>query len=108
SGWRAGVGSIAAGAGELRRSLLEARRAIELGGLLRPGDAAIFRYADLALHYLVDAGSARAQSFAQQALGALARPAARGIDRDTLRALCAQGFRLKPAAAALRIHPHTL
>jgi hypothetical protein len=107
AGWRAGVGSVAADAAELRRSVLEARRALELGAFRR-GGAPIARYADLALHDLVDVGSARAQLFAQQTLGPLARAATRGIYRDTLRALSAQGFRLKPAAAALKIHPHTL
>jgi purine catabolism regulator len=86
--------------------VLEARRAIELGALLQRGGG-VYRYADLALHDLVDVASPRAQTFAQQTLGPLARAAARPY-RETLRALCAQGFRLKPAAAALEIHPHTL
>jgi hypothetical protein len=107
NGWRAGVGSVAADAAELRRSVSEARRALDLGATRRGGPA-IARYADLALHDLVDADSARAQLFAQQTLGPLARTATRGIYRDTLRALSAHGFRLKPAAAALKIHPHTL
>ncbi len=106
-GWRAGVGAVAADAAGLRRSALEARRALELGTLLRRASAT-HRYADLALHDLVDTGSSRAQAFAEQTLGSLARSGARGIYRETLRALCAQGFRLKPAAAALGIHPHTL
>jgi DNA-binding PucR family transcriptional regulator len=41
-------------------------------------------------------------------LGALAEPEAGATYRQTLRALCQQGFRLKPAAADLEIHPHTL
>lgn len=107
AGWRAGIGSAAADASALRRSALEARRAIDLGTLLL-STSPTYRYADLALHDLVDAGSSRAQAFAQQTLGGLARSGARGVYRETLRALCAQGFRLKPAAAALGIHPHTL
>ena len=107
AGWLAGIGSVAAEPAALRRSALEARRAIDLGTLLRSAPP-IYRYADLALHDLVDAGSSRAQSFAQQTLGALARGGTRSVYRETLRALCAQGFRLKPAAAALGIHPHTL
>ena len=106
-GWNAGVGSAAADVGGLRRSALEARRAIELGMLLRR-PSAVHSYADLVLHDLVDAGSTRAQTFAQQVLGALARPGTRRIYYATLRALCAEGFRAKPAAAALGIHPHTL
>jgi len=102
-GWRIGVGSPAADTGGLRRSALEARRALELAALLRrPG--AIHRYADFVLHDLVDVGSPRARAFAQNTLGTLTR----GIYRETLRALCSHGFRLKPAAAALGVHPHTL
>ncbi len=106
-GWRAGAGGAATDADGLRRSALEARRAIELGTLLRRRDV-VHRYADLALHDLLDTGSPRAQAFAQRILGALARPATRRIYYDTLRALAANAFRVKSAAVALGIHPHTL
>jgi sugar diacid utilization regulator len=105
--WSVGVGSSAADAAGLRRSALEARRAIELGTLLRRPPPT-YRYADIVVHDLVDAGSPRALSFAHQALGTLAISGTHGRYRETLQALCAQGFRVKPAAAALGIHPHTL
>jgi hypothetical protein len=106
-GWRAGVGGPAEDAASLRRSALEARRALELGTQLRR-TAAVHRYEDLALHDVVDAGSARAQAFAQQTLGLLGRTGGRRIYHDTLRALSQHGFRVKSAAAALGVHPHTL
>lgn len=106
-GWRAGVGGAADDAGGLRRSALEARRALELGTQLRR-PSAVHRYEDLALHDVVDAGSPRAQAFAQQTLGLLGRTGGRRIYHDTLRALSQHGFRVKSAAAALGIHPHTL
>lgn len=106
-GWRVGVGCTAADVSGVRRSIREARRAVELGALLdQPGPLDVF--AELAVLDLVDAGSPRAVDFARSVLGSLAESDACQSYRQTLAALCRSGFRLKLAAAALDIHPHTL
>jgi len=106
-GWHAGVGGAADDAAGLRRSAREAHRALAIADFRQRGGP-VHRYDELVLHDLVDVGSARAQEFARRVLGPLARPRTRKIYPDTLRALCAHGFRLKSAAAALGVHPHTM
>ena len=106
-GWRVGVGHTAHDAAGVRRSIRQSRRAVEIGTLLDLPDP-LDRYADLAVLDLVDVGSPRALDFARGVLGSLAEPEAGASYRQTLRALCRQGFRLKLAAADLEIHPHTL
>jgi sugar diacid utilization regulator len=105
--WRTGVGGVGTDAPGLRRSAREARRAIEIGVLLRQ-EKPVHRYADLALLDLVDVGSPRAEEFTRRVLGPLARPGVGEIYRKTLRAACRHGFQLKLAAAALGIHPNTM
>lgn len=105
--WRIGVGTPSDDAETLRRSAREARRAIEIGALVRK-DELVYRYAELTLYDLIDVGSSRAEEFARRVLGPLARPGAGQTYRRTLRALCTHGFHLKSAAAALGIHPHTM
>jgi sugar diacid utilization regulator len=106
-GWRTGVGGPGGDAAGLRRSIREAARAVEIGELLAL-EGAVDRYADLAVLDLVDVGSPRAADFARSVLGPLADPARSGKALETLRAMCRNGFRLKLAAAALGLHPHTL
>ena len=106
-GWRAGVGGSGEDLAGLRRSAGEAQRALDIAAVLRHAGP-VHRYAELALHDLVDIGSSRAEEFARRVLGPLASPGARKTDRETLRALCLQGFRVKLAAGALGIHPHTM
>jgi sugar diacid utilization regulator len=105
--WRTGLGCVGTGAGGLRRSAREARRAIELGTQFQP-EARLHRYPDLALLDLVDVGSPRAEDFARQVLGPLSRPGTGETYRKTLRAVCQNGFHMKVAAAALGIHPNTM
>jgi sugar diacid utilization regulator len=106
-GWRTGLGSAGADAAGLSRSVREAARAVEIGELLGL-EGALDRYAELAVLDLVDVGSPRALDFARRVLGPLADPDASGKSLETLRAMCQNGFRLKLAAAALGVHPHTL
>lgn len=106
-GWRTGVGGVGTDAAGLRRSACEAKRAVDLGVLLRLENP-LHRYADLALLDLVDVGSARAAEFARHVLGPLAQRGAGETYRKTLRAVCRHGFHLKLAAAALGIHPNTM
>jgi sugar diacid utilization regulator len=107
AGWRVGIGGPATDAAGLRRSASEARRALELGSLRDPRER-VHAYADLAVLDLVGVGSLRAEEFARRVLGPLAGPGNTGTQRKTLAAVCRHGYRLKQAAAALGIHPHTL
>lgn len=105
-GARVGLGPP--GAGEaLRRSARLGLRALQLGALLRPGEA-VHVYAELAVADLVDVDSASARAFMRDVLGPLAQPGASRTHLATLRQLARHGYRLKQAAAALDVHPHTL
>jgi len=106
-GCRIGIGRHGVGLADLRRSAREAMRAAEIGELLRLQGPA-HRHSELALFDLLDVGTPRALDFARRALGPLASPGSGETYRKTLRALCQNGFRLKVAAAALGVHPHTL
>jgi DNA-binding PucR family transcriptional regulator len=57
---------------------------------------------------MVGAGSDRALQFAQSVLGALAASPGHRTLLDTLRQLARASFRIKLAAAALSVHPHTM
>lgn len=104
---RTGLGSPGLGVEGLRRSAREAQRALRVGMILR-GSARVHRYADVAVLDLVGVGSADADAFVRIALGPLAEPRASRTTLDTLRQLARHGYRMKPAAAALSVHPHTL
>jgi sugar diacid utilization regulator len=107
AGWRVGIGGPATDATGLRRSAYEARRALELGTVLRPHER-VHSYVDVAVLDLVGLGSAHAQAFVRRVLGPLAEPGKAGNHRRTLAAVCRHGYRLKQAAAELGIHRHTL
>lgn len=104
---RIGIGRQAIGLAELRQSAREAVRAVDIGELMRL-EGPVHHHSELALFDLFDVGSPRALDFARRALGPLASPGSGETYRKTLRALCQNGFRLKVAAAALGVHPHTL
>jgi sugar diacid utilization regulator len=106
-GGRVGVGSPGRDIAGLRRSAREALRALEIGAMLGQTKRA-HRYADLAIFDLVGVGSPDAEAFMRGVLGPLAATGASGAYLETLRQLCANGYRIKLAAAALSIHPHTL
>jgi sugar diacid utilization regulator len=104
---RVGIGGAASGIACARRSAHEAVRALRIGAQVRASER-VHRFADLAVLDLVDAASAKARRFARDTLGALADAPGGGTQLDTLRELARAGFRLKVAAAALSVHPHTL
>lgn len=104
---RVGVGSAGRGVESLRRSAREALRALRIGAALR-GTERVHTYASLAILDLVHVGSPGAEEFMRRVLGALVMPGASRTYLETLRQLVAHGHRIKPAAAALSVHPHTL
>jgi hypothetical protein len=105
-GARAGVGTSGRGLASLRRSAHEALRALRIGAALG-GAPRAHRYDDVAVLDLVRAGSPDSDAFVRRTLGPLLDGASRS-PLETLRQLGAHGHRIKPAAAALGIHPHTL
>lgn len=104
---RVGLGRPGARIEGLRRSMKEAVRALEIGSNAGEGGI-LHRYQDLAVLDLLRPGSGDAEAFARSVLGPLARRGRNAQYLDTLRALARSGFRIKIAAAALSIHPHTL
>lgn len=103
---RVGLGRVGA-LESLRSSARQAQRALQLGALLRPSER-VHPYAELEVADLVDVDSASAREFMQGVLGPLSRSGASRAQLDTLRQLARHGYRLKQAAAALGVHPHTL
>lgn len=104
---RVGVGSPGRDVAALRRSAREALRALRIGAGLQ-GPARVHRYAEVAVLDLVGVDSADAEAFMRGVLGPLARAGASRTYLETLRQLSAHNYRIKLAAAALSIHPHTL
>jgi sugar diacid utilization regulator len=106
-GRHVGVGSAGRGVEALRRSASEALRALRIGALARPAEL-VHAYPELAVLDLVHVGSAGAEAFMRSVLGPLVEAGARRTSLETLRQLVAHGHRIKLAAAALSVHPHTL
>jgi sugar diacid utilization regulator len=104
---RVGLGSAGTGVEGLRRSARQALRALRIGMAL-PGAGRVRCWGEVAVHDLVGSDSASAREFMRDVLGPLARPGASRIYLETLRQLSANAYRIKPAAAALSVHPHTL
>jgi len=104
---RVGLGSAGLGIAGFLRSAREGVRALHLGAILRSRDR-VCRYTDVAVLDLVGVGSAEADGFVWRVLGPLAGKKANRTYLETLRQLSANGYRIKPAAAALSVHPHTL
>jgi len=104
---RVGLGSPGHGVSGVRRSAREALRALRIGMTLR-GAARVHAHRDVAVLDLIGVGSAGAGEFTRGVLGTLATTAASRTHLATLRALARNGYRLKLAAAALEVHPHTL
>jgi DNA-binding PucR family transcriptional regulator len=102
-----GLGSPGSGVDGLRRSAREALRALRIGSSL-PWAQRVYAYEDVAVLDLVGIDSSGAREFMRSVLGPLAVPGASRTYLETLRQLSASGYRIKPAAAALSVHPHTL
>jgi len=102
-----GLGGPATGADGLRRAAREASKALHIAASV-PGQPPVRAFRDVAVLDLVGVGSPAAREFAESVLGELARPGAAAPQLATLRALARSGYRVKLAAAALEVHPHTL
>jgi hypothetical protein len=102
---RVGVGTSGRGLASLRRSAREALRALRIGAAL---PTRVHRYDEVAVLDLVRAGSADSDAFVRRTLGPLLDGGASRSPLETLRRLGEHGHRIKPAAAALGIQPHTL
>lgn len=102
-----GLGGAGRGVEGLRRSAREALRALRIGMLLRRGQR-VHRYAEVEILDLVHVDSAATGEFVQRVLGPLLRARECRTYLETLRQLVAHGHRIKLAAAALSVHPHTL
>jgi DNA-binding PucR family transcriptional regulator len=103
---RVGLGGAARYLAGARRSAREALRALRIGTILRHKQR-VHRYADLAVLDLVGIGSPEADAFVQRVLDPL-MPSGQRAYLETLRHLSRSGYRVKVAAAALSVHPHTL
>jgi hypothetical protein len=104
---RVGLGGAGLGIAGLLRSAREAIRALGIGAILRPPQR-VHRYADVAVLDLVGVGSTEADDFVRRVLGSLSSTSSSETYLETLRQLSANGYRIKAAAAALSVHPHTL
>jgi sugar diacid utilization regulator len=104
---RVGLGSAGREIAGVRRSAREALRAFQIGASVHQTER-VHRYADLAVLDLVGVGSPHADDFVHRVLGSLATAGPKKMYLETLRALAANGYRNKPAAVALSVHPHTL
>ena len=102
-----GLGGPAQGVDGLRRAAREALKALRIASTV-PGPGPVRAFRDVAVLDLVGVGSTAATEFAEAVLGPLARADAAGPQLATLRALAHSGYRMKLAAAALELHPHTL
>jgi sugar diacid utilization regulator len=102
-----GVGGSGRGIEGLRRSAREALRALHLGTLLDRAER-VHRYPEIEILDLVQVDSLGSQEFVQRVLGPLLRARESRTYLETLRQLVAHGHRIKLAAAALAVHPHTL
>ncbi|HVH19523.1 MAG TPA: helix-turn-helix domain-containing protein [Myxococcota bacterium] len=102
-----GVGGPGRGVEGLRRSAREALRALHIGTLQRRGER-VHRFEDVEILDLVQVDSAASQEFMERVLGPLLQARASRVHLETLRQLVAHGHRIKLAAAALSVHPHTL
>jgi len=102
-----GVGGSGRGIEGLRRSAREALRALRIGVLLHRAER-VHRYAEVEILDLVQVDSVGSQEFVQRVLGPLLQSRGSRTYLETLRQLVAHGHRIKLAAAALSVHPHTL
>ncbi|GAC1643717.1 MAG: hypothetical protein NVS9B11_13440 [Candidatus Dormibacteraceae bacterium] len=105
---RAGIGGYHPGLRGISRSYLEAQQAIEVGRKLRP-DGVAHRHDELIPHLVLTQNPRLAERFVANSLGKLTEPKLRNRDQllETLEAYLVLGS-VKDAAAALKLHRHTV
>jgi len=103
---RAGIGGYHSGLRGVSRSYLEAQQAVEVGRKLRP-EAALHHYDEVAPYLVLAQNPMVAERYVHHVLGPLVGADSRGALMETLEAVLAQGT-VKDAAAALRLHRHTV
>jgi len=103
---RAALGGDHPGLRGISRSYLEAQQAVEVGRKLRP-EAALHHYDEVAPYLVLAQNPMVAERYVHHVLGPLVGADSRGALMETLEAVLAQGT-VKDAAAALRLHRHTV
>jgi purine catabolism regulator len=103
---RAGLGGEHPGLRGISRSYLEAQQAVEVGRKLRP-ETLLHPYDEIAPYLVLAQNPVVVDRFVQHVLGPLVRADNRGALLETLEAVLARGT-VKEAAAALRLHRHTV
>ncbi len=103
---RAGLGGEHPGLRGISRSYLEAQQAVEVGRKLRP-EAVLHHYDEVAPYLVLAQNPMVAERYVHHVLGPLVGADSRGALMETLEAELAQGT-VKEAAAALRLHRHTV
>jgi PucR C-terminal helix-turn-helix domain/GGDEF-like domain len=103
---RAGLGGEHPGLRGISRSYLEAQQAVEIGRKLRP-DTLLHHYDEVAPYLVLAQNPMVVERYVDHVLGPLLGASGRGALLETLEAVLAQGT-VKEAAAALRLHRHTV
>jgi DNA-binding PucR family transcriptional regulator len=103
---RAGLGGEHASLRGISRSYLEAQQAVEVGRKLRP-ERLLHHYDEIAPFLVLSQNPMVVERYVHHVLGPLTRADARGALMGTLEAVLARGT-VKEAAAALRLHRHTV
>jgi sugar diacid utilization regulator len=103
---RAGLGGEHPGLRGISRSYLEAQQAVEVGRKLRP-ERLLHHYDEIAPYLVLAQNPMVVERYVHHVLGPLVRADARGALMETLEAVLARGT-VKEAAAALRLHRHTV
>lgn len=103
---RAGLGGEHPGLRGTSRSYLEAQQAVEVGRKLRP-EAMLHEYDEVAPFLVLSQNPLVGERYVTHVLGRLLKADRRGVLMETLEAVLGQGS-VKEAAAALRLHRHTV
>jgi len=103
---RAGLGGEHPGLRGISRSYLEAQQAVEVGRKLWP-ERAMYPHDEVAPYLVLGQNPMVAERYVNHVLGPLMRADTRGALLETLEAVLTRGT-VKAAAAALRLHRHTV
>jgi sugar diacid utilization regulator len=103
---RAGMGGEHPGLRGISRSYLEAQEAVEVGRKLEPGGM-LYEYDEVAPYLILSQNPLVAERYVSHVLGRLLASDPRGSLMETLEAVLTRGS-VKAAAAALRLHRHTV